>query len=221
MRKALELSMTTHPARAASGANSLEMLPPALNNAISMSAKEFLVSSFAAISSPRNRSFLPTERADASNVNPPTGKLRFSSVLIISMPTAPVAPTTATCGFRFILKPPNITPGRRVCQRTARARQQFSLWPLRCAPGSLGTYGFLTPPYGLSYGLELKNNPRLCTSLRVYASNTPQEAARRQSENCRAPKAKMRIAGPATVSATLREAAERDKICSSLKYRCQ
>src|SRR6266446_2556361 len=44
-----------------------------------------------------------------------------------------------------------------------------------CRPGSLGTYGFLTPPYGLPYGLELKNNPRLCTSLRVYASNTPQE----------------------------------------------
>src|SRR6266404_7800746 len=55
--------------------------------------------------------------------------------------------------------------------------QQFSLWPLRSAPGSLGTYGFLTPPYGLPYGLELKNNPRLCTSLRVYGSNTPQEAA--------------------------------------------
>ncbi len=65
--------------------------------------------------------------------------------------------------------------------------QQFSLWPLRSAPGSLGTYGFLTPPYGLPYGLELKNNPRLCTSLRVknnprlctslrvYASNIPQE----------------------------------------------
>jgi len=53
--------------------------------------------------------------------------------------------------------------------------QQFSLWPLRSAPGSLGTYGFLTPPYGLPYGLELKNNPRLCTSLRVYGSNTPQE----------------------------------------------
>ena len=43
-------------------------------------------------------SFLPTERAEASNVNLPTGKLRFSSVFSISMPTAPVAPTTATCG---------------------------------------------------------------------------------------------------------------------------
>src|SRR6266568_500809 len=61
--------------------------------------------------------------------------------------------------------------------KCSRARaQQFSLWPLRSAPGSLGTYGFLTTPYGLPYGLELKNNPRLCTSLGVYASNTPQEA---------------------------------------------
>src|SRR6266567_5230205 len=113
------------------------------------------------------------------------------------------------------------SPPRAKMQLAKRGLQQFSLWPLRSAPGSLGTYGFLTPPYGLPYGLELKNNPRLCTSLRVYASNTPQEAARRQSENCRAPKAKMRIAGAATVSATLREAAERGKICSSLKYRCQ
>ena len=51
---------------------------------------------------PLNFSFLPTERAEASNVSLPNGKLRFSSVLIISMPTAPVAPTTATCGLRFI-----------------------------------------------------------------------------------------------------------------------
>src|SRR5436309_15122843 len=90
------------------------------------------------------------------------------------------------------------------CRETMGASSeihQFSLWPLRSAPGSLGTYGFLTPPYGLPCGLELKNNPRLCTSLRVYGSNTPQEAAiliyaaaRRQSENCRAPKAKMTIA---------------------------
>src|SRR5436309_2928806 len=94
------------------------------------------------------------------------------------------------------------------CRETMGASSeihQFSLWPLRSAPGSLGTYGFLTPSYGLPYGLELKNNPRLCTSLRVYASNTPQEAAililgaaRRQSENCRAPKAKLRIAEETT-----------------------
>ena len=139
--------------------------------------------------------------------------------------------TSASAIHKRFLGPWNLTDPDFITRmdKCSRARaQQFSLWPLRSAPGSLGTYGFLTPPYGLPYGLELKNNPRLCTSLRVYASNTPQEAAililgaaRRQSENCRAPKAKMRIAGPATVSATLREAAERGKICSSLKYRCQ
>ena len=50
-------------------------------------------------------SAFPTLRADASSVSWPTGKLRFSRVLIISTPTAPVAPATATCGFRFIKGP--------------------------------------------------------------------------------------------------------------------
>src|SRR2546428_10112955 len=40
LRKALELSMTAHPALAATGANSLEMLLPALNRARSMPAKD-------------------------------------------------------------------------------------------------------------------------------------------------------------------------------------
>src|ERR1041384_6009698 len=102
IRNALELSMTMQPFFAAMGAKSLEMPAPALNNAMSMPLKESLVSSLTVMSCPRNLSFFPTERADASNVNFPTGKLRFSSVLIISMPTAPVAPTTATCGLRFI-----------------------------------------------------------------------------------------------------------------------
>ena len=45
MRNALELSITTQPAFAAMGANSFEMLPPALKSAMSMPAKESLVSS--------------------------------------------------------------------------------------------------------------------------------------------------------------------------------
>ena len=102
MRKALELSTTTQPAWTAMGAYSFEMLPPALNSAMSMPAKESFVSSATVFSAPRYVSFLPTERAEASSVSFPTGKLRFSRVLIISMPTAPVAPTTATCGLRFI-----------------------------------------------------------------------------------------------------------------------
>src|SRR5215469_7621134 len=101
-RNALELSTTTQPALAAMGANSFEMLPPALNSAMSMPANESFVSSVTVISCPLNFSFLPTERADASNVSLPTGKLRFWRVLIISTPTAPVAPTTATCGCLFI-----------------------------------------------------------------------------------------------------------------------
>ena len=111
MRNALELSTTTQPALAAMGANSFEMPPPALNSAMSMPLNESFVSSVTVMSCPRNLSFLPTERAEASKVSLPTGKLRFSSVLIISMPTAPVAPTTATCGFRFI-KGTNYTRNR-------------------------------------------------------------------------------------------------------------
>src|SRR6266540_4384760 len=114
MRNALELSMTTQPARAARGANSFEMLPPALNNARSMPLNDSFVSSATAISSRRNLSVLPTERAEASRDNRPAGKLRFSSVLIISTPTAPVAPTTATCGLRFIKRAGSIATGWRL-----------------------------------------------------------------------------------------------------------
>src|SRR5690349_2809928 len=68
MRKALELSITTQPALAAMGANSFEMPPPALNSAMSMPLNESFVNSLTAMSSPRNLSFLPMERAEASNV---------------------------------------------------------------------------------------------------------------------------------------------------------
>ena len=45
MRNALELSTTTQPAWAAMGAYSFEMLPPALNSAMSMPPKESFFSS--------------------------------------------------------------------------------------------------------------------------------------------------------------------------------
>ena len=51
-RNALELSTTTQPALAAIGANSFEMLPPALNSAMSTPAKESLVSSVTVMSWP-------------------------------------------------------------------------------------------------------------------------------------------------------------------------
>src|SRR5215469_11271084 len=102
MRNALELSTTTQPAAAAIGANSLEILPPALNSAMLMPANESLVNSVTATSAPLKVCFFPIERAEASKISLPTGKLRFSNVLIISTPTAPVAPTIATLGFLFI-----------------------------------------------------------------------------------------------------------------------
>src|SRR6266699_4774588 len=116
MRNALELSMTAQPALAAKGANSFEMPPPALNNAMSMPWNESLPSSLIAISSPRNLSFLPMERAEARRVKLAARKLRLSRVLIISRPTAPVAPTTATCGLRFITKRTQIYRPGDSCQ---------------------------------------------------------------------------------------------------------
>src|ERR1035438_4380018 len=136
MRNALELSTTTQPALTAMGANSFEMLPPALNSAISIPLKESFVSSVTVMSWPLNFNFLPAERADASKVSLPTGKFLFSRVLIISMPTAPVAPTTATCGLlRFI-------NGRIKYQKTG-ARQCHHVGLDTAAPaGPLTSRGF-------------------------------------------------------------------------------
>ena len=97
MRKADELSMTTQPAAAAEGANSFEIPPPAEKRAMSIPAKESWVSSFTSISPPRKAKRLPTERAEASSVSDFTGKSRCSRQRSISWPTAPVAPTMATC----------------------------------------------------------------------------------------------------------------------------
>jgi hypothetical protein len=58
MRNALELSTTTQPALAAMGANSFEMLPPALNSAMSMPLNESFVSSLTEMSSHRKIAFL-------------------------------------------------------------------------------------------------------------------------------------------------------------------
>ena len=96
MRKALELSIITAPAETTAGRNAREMSPPALNSAMSTPRNEASVISSTVTSSPLNFSVLPAERAEARSFRFLTGKLRFSSVLIISTPTAPVAPATAT-----------------------------------------------------------------------------------------------------------------------------
>ena len=90
------LSTTTAPASTAAGANALLRPPPALNSAISMPANESRVSSATATASPLNVTVFPTLLDEASGRSSATGKSRCSSVAIISVPTAPVAPTTAT-----------------------------------------------------------------------------------------------------------------------------
>ena len=128
MRKALELSITTQSAFAAMGAYSFEMLPPALNSAMSTPPNESAVTSLTVISSPRNFSFLPTERAEASNVSFPTGKLRFSKVWIISIANGA---SGADHGYmRFMVhKLESVIYERAAhkCQSSSAFRQQFSL----------------------------------------------------------------------------------------------
>ena len=68
MRQALELSTTTQPSLAACGANLSLVPPPAEKRAMSMPLNESSVNSSTAIKSPLNRSFRPTERAEASNL---------------------------------------------------------------------------------------------------------------------------------------------------------
>ena len=50
-------------------------------------------------SSPRHINFLPALRADAINRISPQTSLRSDKMLSITVPTAPVAPTTASDGF--------------------------------------------------------------------------------------------------------------------------
>src|SRR5437868_7563905 len=98
IRKAEELSTTTAPDLTAIGAYFFEMLPPAENSAISTPWKAWGVSSSTRIRSPRKSMVLPAERALASALSLPTGKLRLSMVAMNSAPTAPVTPAMATTG---------------------------------------------------------------------------------------------------------------------------
>ena len=99
MRKALELSITTAPAFAACGANSRDTVAPGEKRAISTPANESGLRRRTVSSSPRNSTCCPSLRSEASGTSSPTGNSRSSSTLIISRPTAPVAPAIATLYF--------------------------------------------------------------------------------------------------------------------------
>ena len=96
-RKAEELSTTVAPAATARGAHSRATPAPALKSATSTPSKLSGPSSRMARRSPSNPTVVPAERAEPSRVNFPTGNPRRRSTSSNSWPTAPLAPTMATC----------------------------------------------------------------------------------------------------------------------------
>ena len=104
MRKAPELSTTTAPRDAATGAHSAEISSGTSNIATSIPSKASGESATTVSSSPRHISFLPALRADAmSRISPQTSG-RSESIPSMTVPTAPVAPTTASDGFLLIVR---------------------------------------------------------------------------------------------------------------------
>ena len=84
------------PAAAASRTKERATSAPAETSARSTPLSAGRDSSPTSWSSPANRTIRPAERDEASGTNASTGKLRSSRMRVISRPTAPVAPTTAT-----------------------------------------------------------------------------------------------------------------------------
>ncbi len=96
MRHAEELSTTTQPAAAARGAYSRLTEAPAENSARSTSPKLVGLSVSTVRLSPWKDIFLPSEKGEAKSLRLRAGKLRSSRQRTIMLPTAPVAPQTAT-----------------------------------------------------------------------------------------------------------------------------
>ena len=93
MRKAELLSIATQPFLTASGINIKEFSDPALKIAISKSSKAAGVASITFVEFPSTFISRPADRSDARSRTSDAGKSLFSRSLIISWPTAPVAPT--------------------------------------------------------------------------------------------------------------------------------
>ena len=114
MRHADELSTTRAPAAAKRGDHSREVAPPALNSATS---KPWIVSSVSGWTT-MSPICLPAERAEAKGTTSSAGKPRRSSSASRSVPTAPVAPTTAT----LMRTPRTAAPGGSSPPPRARTR---------------------------------------------------------------------------------------------------
>ena len=104
MRNAPELSTTTAPRDAAIGAHSAETSSGTSNIATSIPSKASGESATTVNSSPRHINFLPALRADAIKRISPQTSVRSDKMPSITVPTAPVAPTTAKDGFLLIVQ---------------------------------------------------------------------------------------------------------------------
>ena len=98
IRNAAELSTTVAPRETATGAHSSDTSSGTSNIATSMPSKTSAFSSYTGSSWPRQDSDRPAERAEAiSRISPHTSR-RDDSSSRMTVPTEPVAPTTASEG---------------------------------------------------------------------------------------------------------------------------
>ena len=102
MRNAPELSTTTAPRDAAIGAHSAEISSGTSNMAISIPSNASGDNATTVSSSPRQINFFPALRADAIKRISPYTFLRVLKISSMTVPTAPVAPTTASEGSFFL-----------------------------------------------------------------------------------------------------------------------
>src|SRR3989338_3022383 len=102
--KALLLSITTAPDLTAFGAKSRLLEAPAEKRAMLIPLKESSVNLFTLVFFPLNSIYFPSDLSDANSFKLPTGKFLSSRIDTISLPTAPVAPTTATVYLFFIFQ---------------------------------------------------------------------------------------------------------------------
>jgi hypothetical protein len=91
------------PASANFGAHSEEVLPPAEKIATAGIAAMPSSMPTTLYALPLYMTSLPTERADATGINSVMGKFLSANTCNIFVPTSPVAPTTATFIFYFLL----------------------------------------------------------------------------------------------------------------------
>src|ERR1035437_520322 len=101
--KAPELSTTTAPCATAIGAHCAAISSGTSNIATATPSKASAATSWTTTSSPRTLRTLPAQRAEArSRISPQTSE-RWLRMLSMTVPTVPVAPTTARVGLRLLI----------------------------------------------------------------------------------------------------------------------